>query len=116
MSFGSSNTESLALGHACIVGECVYICIECLKYYDKIYDILLLKKKKHLLFLNFPYNLLQCSTMILFKGLKIPKIMGWMDWLATLKVWCNLNPTSVCDAHDFYFLVIFTIMCKSRIR
>ena len=68
------------------------------------------------LFLNFPHNLLQCCEMVHFMGLKIPKVMGWMDWLATLKVWCNLNPTSICDAHDFYFLVIFTIMCKSRTR
>ena len=87
-----------------IVGDGVYICIESLKYYDKIYDILFWKKKNtHLLFLNFPHNLLQYSAMVLFKGLKIPKIIGWMDWLATLKVWCNLNPTSICDAHDFYF-------------
>ena len=45
------------------------------------------EKKAHLLFLNFPHNLLKCSVMVLFKGLKIPKIMGWMDWLATLKVY-----------------------------
>ena len=70
-----------------IVGDDVYVCIESLKYYDKIYDILLWKKKAHLLFLNFPHNLLKCSVMVLFKGLKIPKIMGWMDWLATLKVY-----------------------------
>ena len=31
-----------------IVGDGVYICIESLKYYDKIYDILLWKKKKHI--------------------------------------------------------------------
>ena len=67
-----------------IVGDDVYICIESLKYYEKIYDILLWEKKKkaHLLFLNFPHNLLQCSAMVLFKGLNIPNIMGeWIDWL-----------------------------------
>ena len=56
-----------------IVGDGVYICIESLKYYDKIYDIILKKKKTHLLFLNFPYNLLQMFYNSSFQGFEDPK-------------------------------------------
>ena len=55
------------------------------------------------LLLNFPHNLLQCCEMVLFMVLKIPKVMGWMDWLATLKVWCNLNPTSMWCSWFLFF-------------
>ena len=87
MSFGSSNTESLALGHACIVGECVYICIECLKYYDKIYDILLWKKKCTFIVFRFSS---QSFTMLCngsFHGFENPKnngMNGLIDYLESM--------------------------------
>ena len=69
---------------------------------------MLWKKNTYLLFLNFPHILLQCSAMVLFKSLKIPKIMRWMDRLATWKydvIWTQ--PTYVMlmififgDIHD----------------
>ena len=60
-----------------IVGDDVYICIESLKYYDKIYDILLWKKKKiHIYCFKISLTIFyKCSAIVLFKGLKIPKII-----------------------------------------
>ena len=69
------------------------------------------------LFLNFPHNLLQCCEMVHFMGLKIPKVMGWMDWLATLKVWCNLNPTSMwCSWFLFFGDIHYNVQIKNKVK
>ena len=68
-----------------IVGDDVYVCIESLKYYDKIYDILLWKKKCTFIVFRFSS---QSFTMLCngsFQGFEDPKNNGMNELIGYLE-------------------------------